>query len=473
MSKQSKASDAKGANSTALMPFPIEAFPSIYQAIIKNLQESSNFHPDHCSTMLLSVASTLIGDTVRCQVRRSWKQLPIFWGAIVADSGSLKSPIINFFTKPILDLEEKMEADFVYKLAEWEEDKANYAKERVAFTKAEPPRKDIIVKSTTIEALFSAFQRNSRGVIMLQDELAGWMNSMNAYRAGSDIEDWLSLHDGNFIKTNRQKAQAGFKRHTFISVAGGIQPSKLKALAKGGRDRDGTLFRVMFSYPDNERVYPLSSMDMDQQTQDVYERLMLKIYDKLTYRMSYDAIHLKDNLADSSGTNIIPLSEKANAAFLKWNTKITDEINNNLEDSVFRSIIKKIESSIIRVAIILEVLRWADSANPLGLIFSEISEASIKGAIMIGEYYKATAFKVQRILETDDDAIARNDNRIGVKWDIVFGENEKMRLNEITKQVKALYKRSESTTRRLLDKSVALKELEKIEGGEQGWYRLL
>ncbi|MDV7397697.1 DUF3987 domain-containing protein, partial [Arthrospira platensis SPKY1] len=85
-------------------------------------------------------------------------------------------------------LEEKQKYDEFNKLTK-KEQKETFGEN---YKVPEPKKTQFIVNDITLEALVQMHQQSDNAVGVFKDELAGWLKDMNKYRAGSDLEFWLS-----------------------------------------------------------------------------------------------------------------------------------------------------------------------------------------------------------------------------------------------------------------------------------------
>src|SRR5262249_57727938 len=86
----------------------------------------------------------------------------------------------------------------------------------------------IMVNDATVESLAPVLSQNSRGVVMIRDELAAWVTSANQYKGGrgTDRQFWLSNWAGVAATVDRkQQAAPIIIPHPFVSVVGGIPPT--------------------------------------------------------------------------------------------------------------------------------------------------------------------------------------------------------------------------------------------------------
>jgi len=138
---------------------------------------------------------------------------------------------------------------------------------------AEPVCKRIAVSDTTIEALGEILSGNPRGVILVRDELAGWMSSFTRYkqRGGSDMPLWLEAHQAGQWTIDRKHGDPRMIciRRAAVSILGGIQPGVLaRALTPesleaglGARlliampERVAKKWSEIEVHPENERMY--------------------------------------------------------------------------------------------------------------------------------------------------------------------------------------------------------------------------
>jgi hypothetical protein len=103
-----------------------------------------------------------------------------------------------------------------------------------------------VVQDATTEKLCEILSQNSDGLLYAADELAGLFGGMDAYRpkAGKDHPFWLQAKEGSPWTVDRKAHDTLRVENAAISVLGGIQPSKIKALGTGLAE-DGMLQRFL------------------------------------------------------------------------------------------------------------------------------------------------------------------------------------------------------------------------------------
>jgi hypothetical protein len=116
--------------------------------------------------------------------------------------------------------------------------------------------------------------KNPRGLVFYADELAGWFNGLNQYKAkGNDRQSYLSLYDGGFVRVDRKNdGDPVIISRTGLSIFGGAQPAVVRSLFGDGED--GLTPRFQFIWPMPYGEVTLQSVNEDGQTRkDVAEKL--------------------------------------------------------------------------------------------------------------------------------------------------------------------------------------------------------
>jgi hypothetical protein len=107
----------------------------------------------------------------------------------------------------------------------------------------------LVVNDGTIERLAAIIDRQPRGTLQMRDELAGWLENMSRYNAGSDRAFWLEAWGGRGLTVERMGREPLAIDRLSIGVMGGIQPDRLRSLLLK-TDDDGLLARFMPIWPE-------------------------------------------------------------------------------------------------------------------------------------------------------------------------------------------------------------------------------
>ncbi len=163
----------------------------------------------------------------------------IVWGAIIARSGTLKSPALDATTAPL----RRVQADAMREhQAALKEHAATVlaAKTEKRLPPDPPAARRCLVADSTVEALAPIPEKNPRGVLLARDELSAWLRGFNQYKVGgrgSDAAAWLELHRGGCLIVDRKAADKPtiFVARAAVSVIGTIQPGVIVSVLPGSR----------------------------------------------------------------------------------------------------------------------------------------------------------------------------------------------------------------------------------------------
>lgn len=226
--------------------FPIDVLPPAAASYARQAAAASGSSVGYTASCLLPMFGTAVGGRGQiCVDGDRWYERPAVWVVLVGDPGSSKSPAMKEALAPARTVHRQL-MDF--------EDSPN----------------QLFLADTTIEGAFFAFQKNPRGLLLYQDELIGWINSMAQYKQGkgSDRQHWLSMWSGEDVTLNRavKGGTVRFIREPFLNAVGGIQPEVLEQLATDVQDGLGA--RLLLVPEGERRAKVLRRPKMDQRVAD-------------------------------------------------------------------------------------------------------------------------------------------------------------------------------------------------------------
>jgi organic radical activating enzyme len=230
---------------------------------LNNRAELMNLRPECFLTSLLVGLSSVCNPTTQVTLNKNtdFAVNAGLYGGMVADSSQKKSPVQKTtILKPLFKIQAEYQEKYENKLKDYESDIERYEKLKKDKKSTQalyeefpdgPPIKptceNAITTDATGEALKSAIANQSIGTLFFSDELAGLFKSANQYRGGkgSDIEDMLSLYDGQGFNILR-KTGSCFISNALLSIFGGIQPEILKGMLGNGKDSNGQWARFIW-----------------------------------------------------------------------------------------------------------------------------------------------------------------------------------------------------------------------------------
>lgn len=133
---------------------------------------------------LIVAAAAAIGTTRVLELKPGWRAPSILWGAIVAESGSLKSPTLEAALQWTVQRQIKLLAAYEESRAQFDAAWLTYEKAVAEWKRSKagglPPAKPeapaatrVFAGDVTTEALAPILKANPRGVLLARDELAG------------------------------------------------------------------------------------------------------------------------------------------------------------------------------------------------------------------------------------------------------------------------------------------------------------
>jgi len=206
----------------------------------------------------------------------SWIVVPNLWGGIIAPPGLMKSPVISAITQPLKQVEafwrveyESAKSDFQeqqeaaeLRQAAWREQfkaaqkKGKDAPARPGDSLAAPISRRLITQDATFESLHAIMSENPAGIMVIRDELTGWLAQLDRPGREGERAFYLSAWNGDTGHTIDRVGRGSIHVNACcVSILGGIQPARLRGYLtdalRDGPANDGLIQRFqLLVYPD-------------------------------------------------------------------------------------------------------------------------------------------------------------------------------------------------------------------------------
>lgn len=249
-----------------LLPRVIEDFAFVQAEVM-------GADPGGLAMAALACAGSMIHDDVRLKVKRHerWSESARIWVALVGGPSVLKSPVMRVAGAHIGAID-------TGRVIEHNRDKQRWLADKSDGMKTDPPSppERLRINDTTVEAAQEILKNTNRGILCVQDELAGWFASMerNGKGKGGDNSFWLQAFNGGHFSVDRVGRGSVPIENLSVSLIGGIQPDKIRSIMGDAAD-DGMM----------QRFFPIvlrdGGYDMDVETPDVrvaYENALDGLY---------------------------------------------------------------------------------------------------------------------------------------------------------------------------------------------------
>ena len=367
---------------------PLESFGH-WAPWIERCAEHCSAPVDYGVAGLISTASTLLGNTRWVAPWDGWSEPPVLWLSCVGNPSSGKTPALKPLLRIIDEFEGEYAVTFESKLLQFEADKAAAKVRREKWQDEvatavgigtapplppngmnddEPECPRIKVNDSTIERLAMRLAAEPKGIMLLRDELAGWLGNLEKFGPG-DRAFWIEAYNGGGYAVDRVKHGNKPIRVPYLSVSvlGGIQPDSLQRLLVKGDD-DGLAARFLMVWPEPTLPKrPRGTLDT--------QWALAKLRKIMQIQMPRD-----EN--GHAVPSYVPMSDKAADLFHEWRLEAAKKEEG--ASGLYLSHLGKVPGLTARLSIILQYLDWAalggDEPN-------EISDRSVGYAAHLIDTY--------------------------------------------------------------------------------------
>lgn len=384
-----------------LPPIDLSYLGPLWTDWISATAEAAGCRVDYPAAALLTGAASLIGNARRVSPWQGWKEPCALWLGMIGRPSDNKSPGLDAVAGLLSALSaelmpshedalrsfEAMKAEAREKRELWEGEVKTAVKHGVsapvmptdAVEPEPPPEPRLVVGDSTVEALAALLKGNPKGLLVRRDELAGWLASFDRYAGGGDRQFWLEAFGGRPFQIDRVKHGKGGLRipALLVSVLGGIQPDRLESLLLRNDD-DGLPARFLWVWP--ERLPP--AIPSKAPNNMIALNALRRLRD----------LQMTVNEYGERCPVVMPLSEGAIAAFQTWRVDHDAETGDAI--GMLAGAYGKMPGLVLRLALILEHLRWATEGTQEP---QEISAAALCFSCeLINSYFKPIANGVFR-----------------------------------------------------------------------------
>ncbi len=397
---------------TAPAALPVELVPEPLRANVDDIAARMSVPIGFVAMPMIVALGSVIGTSIAVKPKKydnAWYEFPNLWGALVAEPGMLKSPVLSDALQPLYGLaktardayaEKRMLFDERVALSQRSVDqlelemKKRFQKgadiagleEQLAALRAErgepPIEPAYIVHDSTIEALSVVLRDNPRGVMQVRDELVGFLRSMEKQGREGDRAFYLECWSGkNPYSTHRIGRGNVHIDRLCLSVQGTIQPGPLRELVAeaelGGGGADGLIQRFQLLSVLSV-ISPWKNVDRapDVEARNRTERVF-RFVDRLEASL----------LATNSGpVPLICFSTSAQTVFDDWRADLEQRIRDDNLPPTFRAFIAKMRKTVPALALIFHLCGAVETGEK-----SPISVETIEDACAWGEVIESHA----------------------------------------------------------------------------------
>ena len=388
------AADALATLAPPVEPFPLEALPAPMRAFVAETAKAIGAPREYVAIPALAGVSIALGASCEIEIKRGWRERSVLWFAVVGATGTAKSPAQAAALRPLDDYQRRCAHKFEQAREAYE---ALESEER--YGQKPPQLEQVMTTDATVEALADVLHRNPRGVLMVRDELAALVQSLDQYKAGrgADRSAYLSLWSSGGsarLIVNRRSRDPLIIEHPHLSIVGAIPPDILGELADERGREDGFIHRFLFAWP-APVCHRWSDLVISDVTLAAYDRLYRALL-AITPPTGGDA-----NGADASHvSHVVTLSEDARPLFIDFYDEIHEQLEAPALPTALRGPLAKMPGQAARLALTLHMCQvaWQGPVDVARL--PPVEADTMCAALALAHYFMSHARRVYAHLAT-------------------------------------------------------------------------
>ncbi len=366
--------------------FPLDVFPQKVQALVFDMLKRDNFKVEYTATAMLSAVSAALGDTYRIHVKSEWETNAALYIILVGRPGLGKTPPLEAAYRPVRRHDYEQHKKFK---AAWEAYKAA-GKES---GQEEPVLSRTILSDFTPEVLMQVHNNNPRSVVILVDEIMGMFNSANRYSNGPLIEQLLTAWSGSPLDVTRVVNPVPIHiENPCINIIGTTQTKRIRELLKKGYEENGLLDRILFVLPRSQKIARWVIEDDEQPQEKTNGAKWAAILDKV-FALDYQT----DEQSGEKSPHLLRFDQEAKVCLYNWQNSIIDALNETDSETEGESHRMKHNTHVVRLALLLQVLRYASGEGHL----QYVDVQSVKGAIRLNDYFEDSLQRIREAMAND------------------------------------------------------------------------
>lgn len=295
----------------AVQSFEGDLLPPSLADYVFDVADRQQSPPDFVAVAALCGLAAVIGNKARINPKSNddWSVVPNLWGAIIGRPSAMKSPAMRSALAPVFALQDRMrkqweedarqseiestlasldakeaakQAQKAMKSGDREEARRLLSEKRTRDDEA-PPCPRLIINDATVEKAGELLNENPRGLLLVRDELAGFLSRMDSEEFQSERAFYLEAFngDGQFTYDRIGRGTVHIETCT-LSIIGGIQPTRIAPIiraAMAGANDDGLVQRLQLAvWPDETQGWKWMDRRPDAAAREAYDAAFMGLH---------------------------------------------------------------------------------------------------------------------------------------------------------------------------------------------------
>jgi Protein of unknown function (DUF3987) len=242
-------------------PFDAKLLPDSLRDYVLDVADRQQAPPDFAAVAGICGLAALAGNRVRIRPKQNddWEVVPNLWGAIIGRPSAMKSPAMRSALAALYAIQDSLGKDWeaaqrdasiegalsgldakeaAKKAAKaikgGDREEAKRLLSERANDNGEAPCPRLIVNDATVEKLGELLNENPHGLLLIRDELPGFLAKMESEEYQSERAFYLEAYNGDGKYTYDRIGRGTIPiENCTLSIIGGIQPARIAPLVHG------------------------------------------------------------------------------------------------------------------------------------------------------------------------------------------------------------------------------------------------
>jgi putative DNA primase/helicase len=378
-------------NLSPVDPLAPEMLPEAIRAFVTDVAYRMQCPPEYVAVPLIISIASLIGPRAAILPKRKddWQVSSNLWGGTVGIPGSLKSPALSEVLQFIKQLErEQFQSNTTYD--DFFADTATATKTGGSMNiekKDEVRWRRYYINDASIEKALEIMSVNPNGLLLHQDEIAGWLASIDKPGSEEARAIYLGTWNGDGSYTQDRIGRGTVRvENCILSVVGGIQPSKLQGyldMCFSTGHNDGLIQRFqLLVYPDAPPEWKYVDEEPDFHARERVREIFQKIDDA-------DFKTLGANVIGKKGVDCFRFDDGGQDVCKNWSINLANQLRQADTHPLLNEHFSKYRKLVPALAMIFHIIAVADGDKP-----SCVTLKATQMAVLWEEYLQKHAQRI-------------------------------------------------------------------------------